>query len=323
MVCVVKAFRFHIFALKFSCLYIFKVIKQHSNKFISLIGKKIFKISLISSLLITVTSCNYFSSEVEKEPIARVNQSYLYKEDILPLIGENVSPEDSTLIVSNFITRWATQQLLIDRAMYNLSSEQQKEFDELVKNYKNELYTKAYADALVDKRLDTTLQDLQVVDYYKSHLENFRLNEDLVKLRFINLNKNSLDFSDVKKNFIRFNEKDRENLDKIALQFKAYSFNDSVWVSSKSVFDKIGPLNDANKAQLLKKSNFLELEDSLEVYLVYVNDVLLRNEQAPIEYARSTIKQIILNRRKADLVKELEKDITKDAIENKQFEIYN
>ena len=278
---------------------------------------------MISSLLITVTSCNYFSSEVEKEPIARVNQSYLYKEDIIPLIGENVSPEDSTLIVSNFITRWATQQLLIDRAMYNLSSEQQKEFDELVKNYKNELYTKAYADALVDKRLDTTLQDLQVVDYYKSHLENFRLNEDLVKLRFINLNKNSLDFSDVKKNFIRFNEKDRENLDKIALQFKAYSFNDSVWVSSKSVFDKIGPLNDANKAQLLKKSNFLELEDSLEVYLVYVNDVLLRNEQAPIEYARSTIKQIILNRRKADLVKELEKDITKDAIENKQFEIYN
>jgi len=288
-----------------------------------LIGKNIFKISLISALLISLASCDYFNNEEEKEPIARVNQSYLYKEDIGSLVGENVSPEDSTLIVSNFITRWATQQLLIDRAKYNLSSEQQREFDELVRNYKNELYTKAYADALVAKRLDTTFIDSQVVQYYDTHLENFRLNEDLVKLRFINLNKNSLDFSDVKKSFIRFNEEDRESLDKIALQFKAYSLNDSVWVSSKSVFDKIGPLNDANKAQLLKKSNFLELEDSLEVYLVYVNDVLLRNEQAPLEYARSTIKQIILNKRKADLVKELEKDITKDAIENKQFEIYN
>jgi len=278
---------------------------------------------LISSLLLTLGSCDYFNTEEEKEPIARVNQSYLYKEDIAPLVGEDVSPEDSTLIVSNFITRWATQQLLIDRAKYNLTDKQQQEFDELVRNYKNELYTKAYADALVAKRLDTTFIDSQVVRYYNTHLDNFRLNEDLVKLRFINLNNNSLDFSDVKKEFIRFNEKDRGNLDKIALQFKAYSFNDSVWVSSKSVFDKIGPLNDANKAQLLKKSNFLELEDSLEVYLVYVNDVLLRNEQAPLEYARSTIKQIILNKRKADLVKELEKDITKDAIENKQFEIYN
>ena len=288
-----------------------------------MIGKNIFKISLISSLLLTLGSCDYFNTEEEKEPIARVNQSYLYKEDIAPLVGEDVSPEDSTLIVSNFITRWATQQLLIDRAKYNLTDKQQQEFDELVRNYKNELYTKAYADALVAKRLDTTFIDSQVVRYYNTHLDNFRLNEDLVKLRFINLNNNSLDFSDVKKEFIRFNEKDRGNLDKIALQFKAYSFNDSVWVSSKSVFDKIGPLNDANKAQLLKKSNFLELEDSLEVYLVYVNDVLLRNEQAPLEYARSTIKQIILNKRKADLVKELEKDITKDAIENKQFEIYN
>lgn len=307
-------------------IWFIKYFKQSS--FVSLnleplIGKNIFKISFFTILVFSISSCDYFKTEEEQEPVARVNQSYLYKTDIAPLVGEDVSPEDSTLIVSNFITRWATQQLLIDRAKYNLTEKQQQEFDELVRNYKNELYTKAYADALVAKRLDTTFIDSQVVRYYNTHLENFRLNEDLVKLRFINLSNNSLDFSDIKKEFIRFNEKDRERLDKIALQFKAYSFNDSVWVSSKSVFDKIGPLNDANKDQLLKKSNFLELEDSLEVYLVYVNDVLLRNEKAPLEYARSTIKQIILNKRKADLVKELEKDITKDAIENKQFEIYN
>ena len=268
-------------------------------------------------------SCNYYKETEEREVIARVNENYLYKEDIQALIGENITEEDSILIVSNFITRWATQQLLIDRAKFNLSTKVQNEFDELVKNYKNELYTKAYADALVDKKLDTSFNQNEIKSYYDKHLENFRLNEDLVKLRFINLNKNSLDFNVIKNKFKRFNEEDKVDLDKIALQFKAFSFNDSVWVSSSSVFNRIRPLNDSNKAQLLKKSNFLELEDSLEVYLVYVNDVLLRNDQAPLEYANSTIKQIILNKRKAELVKELEKDITKDAIENKQFEIYN
>lgn len=272
-----------------------------------------------------ISGCEYFKIEEtdDREVIARVNENYLYKEDIQNLVGENVSPEDSTLLVANFITRWATQQLLIDKARYNLSLQQQQEFDELVKNYKNELYTKAYADALVAKQLDTSFNQEEVESYYEEHLENFRLNEDLVKLRFINLDKNSLDFQDIKKKFIRFNEQDKIDLDKTALQFKAFSFNDSVWVSTRSVYEKIGPLNDGNKAQLLKKSNFLQLEDSLEVYLVYVNDVLLRNDQAPLEYATSTIKQIILNKRKADLVKELEKDITRDAIENEQFEIYN
>ena len=279
-------------------------------------------IILLFSLLI-FSGCDFFKESDEREIVARVNESYLYKEDIQALISEGISPEDSSLIVSNFITRWATQQLLIDKAKYNLSQTQQQEFDELVKNYKNELYTKAYADALVAKQLDTTFNQEEIEDYFQEHLENFRLNEDLVQLRFINLDKNSLDFQEMKKKFVRFNEEDKIDLDKIALQFKGYSFNDSVWVSTRSVYDRIGPLNDGNKSQLLKKSNFLQLEDSLEVYLVYVNDVLLRNDEAPLEYATSTIKQIILNRRKADLVKELAKDITRDAIENEQFEIYN
>ena len=286
-------------------------------------GKHVLKFLLVLCFLTLLQSCNYYEETEEREVVARVNDNYLYKEDIQALIGENVTEEDSILIVSNFITRWATQQLLIDRAKFNLSSEVQKEFDELVKNYKNELYTKAYADALVSKKLDTSFNESEIESYYEEHLENFRLNEDLVKLRFINLNKNSLDFKDIKRKFIRFNEEDKVDLDKISLQFKAFSFNDSVWVSTSSVFNRIGPLSDSNKSQLLKKSNFLELEDSLEVYLVYVNDVLLRNDQAPLEYANPTIKQIILNKRKAELVKELEKDITRDAIENKQFEIYN
>lgn len=281
------------------------------------------KIWIIFFFCILFSACGYFKKEEERDVIARVNETYLYKEDIQPLVGEGISPEDSALIVSNFVNRWATQQLLIDKAKFNLSIEQQEEFDELVKNYKNELYSKAYADALVAKQLDTFFNPTEIEDYYNNNLDNFRLNEDLIKLRFINLDKNSIDFKDIKQKFIRFNEKDRKDLDKMSLTFKAFSFNDSVWVSSGSVFNKIGPLNDSNRSDLLKKSNFIQLEDSLEVYLVYVKDFLERNEQAPLEYATSTIKQIILNQRKADLVQKLEKDITRDAIENEQFEIYN
>ncbi len=282
----------------------------------------ILKFIVSLSCVILLQSCNYFQTAEDQEVVARVNENYLYAEDIKSLVGEGISEEDSTMLVNDFIKRWATQQLLIDKAKFNLSIKQQKEFDELVSNYKNELYSKAYADAMVAKRLDTSFNQKEIEEYYNEHLENFRLNEDLVKLRFINLNTN-LDFDDVKRKFIRFNEEDKAELDKISLQFKSYSFNDSVWVSTKSVYNRIIPLNDGNKSQLLKKSNFLQLEDSLEVYLVYVNDVLLRNDQAPLEYAVSTIKQILLNKRKANLVKELEKDITRDAIENKQFEIYN
>ncbi len=42
----------------------------------------------------------------------------------------------------------------------------------------------------------------------------------------------------------------------------------------------------------------------------------------PLSYIKPTIEQIILNKRKLELIKKLEKDITKDAIKNNDFEIY-
>ncbi|MDR9457372.1 MAG: peptidyl-prolyl cis-trans isomerase [Salegentibacter sp.] len=284
--------------------------------------KSIHRFLIIILLTFGMTACNLFEETDERKVVVRVNDSYLYEEDINALLNEDTSPEDSSLIVSTYITRWATQQLIIDRARLNLSEEQQKEFNDLVENYRNELYTNAYTEALARKNMDTSFSETELETYYDENKENFKLREDLVKLRYINLDKNLNNIQQIKTWFERFNEEDRQELDKIALQFKNYSFNDSVWVKTKSVYEKIEPLSTEDRSDLLKSSNFLQLEDSLSVYLIYVNDVLEKNEQAPLGYARSSIKQILLNKRKLDLTKELEKEITKDAIKNNQFEIY-
>ena len=62
---------------------------------------------------------------------------------------------------------------------------------------------------------------------------------------------------------------------------------------------------------------------TIPAYLIAVKDRLDRNDDAPLDYVLPTVKQILLNRRKLELIKQLEKDITKDAIKNKQFELYN
>jgi hypothetical protein len=280
-------------------------------------------ISVAFLLLLLFASCSLFEKEEEKEVIARVNGSYLYEEDVNSLISENTSPEDSALLVSNFINRWATQKLLIDRAKVNLSVEQQKEFDKLVQNYQNELYAKAYTDAIIARQLDTGISREAAQQYYEENGENFLLNDDLVKLRYINLSKENSDFEKIRTMLRRFNEEDKSALLDMAIQFNSYSLNDSVWVKTKQVYDKIRPLTPQNNQEFLKNQNFLQLEDSLGVYLISVEDVKLRNEQAPLEYSLPNIKQILLNKRKLELIKKLEKDITQDAIKNNNFEIYN
>lgn len=270
-----------------------------------------------------ISACNFFEKSDDRIVIARVNDSYLYEEDVASLISENTTSEDSALIVSSYINRWATQKLLIDRAKVNLSEEKQREFEKLVKNYENELYANAYTDVIIGRQLDTTISIEAARQYYKENGENFILNENLLKLRYINLTKDNKDFDKIKTLFRRFEEEDKQELLDMAIQFNSYSLNDSVWVRSKQVYDKIKPLTPENDSELLKKHNFLQLEDSLGVYLISVEDIKLRNEQAPLEYTLPNIKQILLNKRKLELKKELEKDITQDAIKNDKFEIYN
>jgi hypothetical protein len=271
----------------------------------------------------TFASCEYFKPAETQNAIARVNDSYLFKENVIRLLPENYTKEDSTIIVNNYINSWATDQLLVQGANINLDEKTQEDFNALIKQYRNDLFSKAYLEALVYKNLDTVVSLEEATTYYESNKQAFKLNEELIKFRYINVEENRLDLNEVKTKFRRFNTLDKHELDSIAIQFKSYSLNDSVWIRLDQVITKIPTVTPENKNELLKKSNFIQSKDSLGLYLMQISDVLLRNEEAPLEYVQPTIRQIVVNKRKLELIRQLKKDITKDAIKNKQFEIYN
>jgi hypothetical protein len=281
--------------------------------------RQFFAILLLTSL---VVSCDFFKETDDRIPVARVDGVYLYQEDIEGLVAQGTTTNDSLQIINSFMNRWATQQLLLDGAERNLSEGKQTDFNKLVDQYKKDLYTKAYLEALVKKSIDTSVSTAQAQAVYEANQETFKLNEELVKFRYITILKNAINEDDIKKRFKRFDSEDKRFLDSISVQFKSYSLNDSIWIKASQITEKIKVLNSENKKELLKKSNFVQLKDSLDLYLMQIEDVLFQNDLAPLEYVKPTVKQIVINKRKLELIKQLEKDITKDAIKNKQFEVY-
>lgn len=276
---------------------------------------------LLICILFSLVSCDLFKQEDPRVPVARVNKSFLYEDDIKELISEMTSEEDSILIVNNYINRWATQQLLIDQAKINLSEQKQEAYNKLVRNYKNDLFTEAYKSAIVMRQLDSTVSEREFEDFYELNKINFRLNDVLLKVRYIHVDENFTDLQQAKEKFVRYNESDKKQLSDLAIQFKAYNLNDSVWVKKEALVEAIPVIKD-KADQVLKKSNFTQLQDSLGLYLVKIQDVLKANDIAPLTYVKPTIKQIIINKRKLELIKKFEIDITKDAIKNNNFEIY-
>ena len=279
------------------------------------------KTGILILLLSITVSCDYFKKDTEQTPIARVNETYLYQEDIEGIVPENATAQDSTFIINNHINRWATQQLLIDQAKINLPQSKLDTYQKLVRDYKDELYAEGYKNAIVAQQLDSTITESELNNFYKENRGNFILNDELIKVRYILLSKDFTNFNSVVEKFSRFSKTDKEELESISIQFTKYNFNDSTWVKKDALLRTFPALQEKEN-ELLKKSNFTQVQDSLGVYLVKIEDVLKTNDVAPLSYVTPTIEQIILNKRKLELIKKLEKDITKDALKNKNFETY-
>ncbi len=274
-------------------------------------------------LLLLFCGCSLFTNQAPENVVARVGDQYLLRTELSEAIPEGYSKEDSARAAVAYINEWGTRRLIYQGALRNLNEEDQASFNTLVRSYKEDLYMKAYKDALIAKSLDSTISQEEAITFYEQEKKNFNLNEPLLQLRYIHLPEDYNNLSQVKEHFINFKESDKYALDSLSLQFNSYFLNDSTWIKRSQVVSKIPMIDPTNADKLLKKTNFLQLRDSLGLYLIAVRGTLSRNETAPLEYVRPTIEQIILNKRKLALVNTLEKEIKEDAIKDKNFEIYN
>lgn len=254
-------------------------------------------------IVTTLFSCEYFKKPQEPEAIARVGEKILYKEDILNLVPKGTSEKDSVAIVKAFIDRWATQHLLLDAAEVNLSDDKQEEFNRLINQYKTDLLTKAYLEELVIRKIDTLVTDAQINEYYEKNKQFFKNGNELVKLRYINLVKENPKFDKIRAKFTSFTEKDKKELTDMAIQFKSYAFNDSVWVDINQVYEKLPFINMDNKQQYIDDGINYQYPDSTTIWLVKVKQVLPKDSPTPLQFIKPTIKQVIINNRKLELVK--------------------
>lgn len=267
-------------------------------------------------------SCNYFTIKNDtRQQVARVNDTYLYKEDLKNIFANEMTPQDSILLVNNFINNWVKHQLLLSKAQINLENSTDK-FEELVKKYKEDLFINSYKEAVVKQYLDTEITDADIDEFYDENKQNFKLNEELVKLKYIKIGKDVLNKKELIKLFKSTKKEDLDSLITKEIYLKSYHLNDSIWVKYNDLLTKTPILKEVDKKQLLKKYNFIQKEDSLSLYLVTIKEVLVRNDISPKNYITPTIKQMILHQRKLLLLRNIEETLIDDASKKQQFEIY-
>jgi hypothetical protein len=280
------------------------------------------KLVVVAGLSLVFSACTLFSANKKTAAIARVDSDYLYKEDISNLVPSGISKEDSIAIVRSFIDRWASKKLLIKVAEVNLSKAKKAQFDTLVQQYKIDLYTKAYLEEIVKRTTDTAITETELENYYKENKENFRTNGTLVRLRYINIDKGNPKYEQIKSKFLDFKKSDKKFWDAYTLQLNSFAFNDTIWTELSQVYAKLPFINPDNRDSYIVAGNTIQKTEGTNAYLVRITNVIDKNQIAPYQYLKPTLKEVILNKRKLDLIKKFEKEITDDAIKDKKYEVY-
>jgi hypothetical protein len=245
----------------------------------------------------------------------------LFISDLQDQIGPRYNG-DSLQIANRLIDDWAEQLLYLKKAEINLSSTEKKRLDELVRTYRNDLYVKTYKDKAIQSQLDSLVDQVEIQDYFEQNKANFRTNKDLLRGRYVRVRNENYNLRTIRSSLRRFNYADKVFLDSIALQFTTYSMNDSIWVQASQFFNRLPSISERRYKNFLKNNTFFELQDSLEVYLVVVEEVVLRNDLAPLEYVTPTLKQILINKRKLESMRQFDREIIEEGLRQNIYEVY-
>ena len=269
--------------------------------------------------LLLIGSCDLPTNE-ESNAVARVGEDFLFISDLENQIGPNGS--DSIQITSKTINEWAEELLYLKKAEINLSFLEKKGLEELVSTYRNDLYVKTYKDKAIQSQLDSIVEKEEIEYYFDQNKFNFKTNKDLMRGRYVRVRNENYNLRSIRKSIRRYNEDDKVFLDSIALQFTTYSLNDSIWVQASQFFNRLPSIPERRYKNFLKNDTFFELQDSLEVYLVVIEEVVLRNDLAPLDYVAPTLKQILINKRKLELMRQLDREIIEEGLRQNIYEVY-
>ena len=273
-------------------------------------------------LVLLVSSCHWFSSPQKPELVARYGADELYMSDIPASLYTGKSPEDSIVAVHYYIDKWALELMYVEKAGVNLSEEKLTELSELVANYRADLLALAYKEVMAQSALDSVVSPEEMAEFYQSEQVNFLLKEKIVQLRYVQAPLGYPALNQVRKSLKRFNKADQKYLDSTSIYLDQVFINDSQWIPARELFVAIKPIMPENEHLYLKNAQFFEIQDSLGVYLGQVKTVLTPPEVAPLSYVSEDIKTILINRRKQNYFRNLEKALLDEAIRKKELEIY-
>jgi hypothetical protein len=279
---------------------------------------------LLMALVCFIASCRESeeTADVNKGRVVATVYGYsLYESDLVEAVPAGLTAEDSARRAESFINSWVREMLLLSKAQSNLPG-QDKEMEKKLEAYRNSLIIYAYETELVHQKLDTVVTEEEIAKYYEEHAADFQLRDNIVRVIYVKVDNKAPNLPKVK-NWVKSEKPaDREELDKYCRQFATnYYLEDQSWLLFDDLLKEV-PIQTYNRELFLQNNRFVEVADSSSTYFLNIKGFMTRNSQSPLAFEKENIRNIIINKRKLELIDRMHDDLYKEAVNNNSIKIY-
>lgn len=251
-------------------------------------------------IVLCFTNCSLFEQKRHSGVVAEYKGKTLtYEEVQRQTIG--MSTEDSARVAEQYIYQWAINLLEYDVAKDKLN----KDIERMVEDYRRSLYIHEYEQYLIAQRMSKEVEDTIIKEFYDLHSHHFVLREAIVKGVLLVVPNGAPNMDLLRKNIQHPEEEENiEWIEKFAYQYAAgYELFLDDWKTVSQIILRM-PFEKDDLNKQLKATRQIELQDSINTYLLQVTDLYQANQPMPIEYARPEIEKIMLAQRQVNFIQQ-------------------
>jgi hypothetical protein len=280
-----------------------------------------FRICTLIVVSFLLVSCKQKTTVNKDAIVVQIGDKILTREELEENISSSVSPEDSILAVEHYIRVWINDNLLYNVACKNITD---KEYiNQLVESYRRSLVIYQYQEQLVNEKLSKEIDNETLLEYYKNNKDKFKLDRSLVKGLFLRVPVDAPQIDKIKTWYKSISATSLANIEKYSLQYSAnYDYFFDNWVDLSELMNK-WPINHKTEETDIKYNKFIEQKNDKYYYFLHITDYLSPGDNAPFEYAKSIIKEILVNQKKIEFLRKIEEDLYNKALSSGQITFYN
>lgn len=243
----------------------------------------------------------------DQDPIARVNDRYLYPED-LGVFGSEV---DSAAWNQGHIDMWIARQLWANQAE---KEEGNPKLEKLVEDYRQSLLISAYKEKLI-ANAKIMVSEEEVLNYYKENEEQYTLTSELFQLRYYILDEGMGEDEILKR---LNNDESSEVLQEFCSTSPSRCLTVATWVD-KGVLEAID-LPSYLWSTSTKFKQFYRNDERIGLYQIVAKKKV--GEPAPLDMVREEIQEVLFFQKEKEIIQKQEEKLLLNDQNKNEIEIY-